>query len=150
MNILATSYTLKHNSFDIYIAGCSGSPKCLGCHNPESWDFNIGRNFDEVYFLEIKNKIDEFDIMIDNIMIFGGEPLDQDHDELINLLKSLSKLNKKIWLFTRYDLQDVPSNISVYLDYIKTGRYIEELKIDSNIQHGINLATSNQKIFKKD
>ena len=34
-------------------------------------------------------------------------------------------------------------------DYIKTGSYIEELKCDDNIQYGIKLATSNQKINKK-
>jgi glutaminase len=34
-------------------------------------------------------------------------------------------------------------------DYIKTGRYIPELKVNENVHYGINLATSNQKIYKK-
>ena len=34
-------------------------------------------------------------------------------------------------------------------DYIKTGEYDESLKCENNIQYGIKLATSNQKINKK-
>jgi hypothetical protein len=35
-----------------------------------------------------------------------------------------------------------------YNIYIKYGRYIEELKIDNNIQYGIKLASINQGIIK--
>lgn len=149
MNILATSYTLQYKSFDIYVAGCSGFPHCSNCHNPDSWDFNQGILYDEKYFSEIKNKINEFDNIIENVMIFGGEPLDQNHDELLHFLIDLKSLNKKIWLFTRYDLKELPAFVLWLSDYIKTGRYIPELSCNGNIQHGIKLATSNQKIYKK-
>ena len=34
------------------------------------------------------------------------------------------------------------------LDYIKCGKYIPELTTDDNIQYGVHLATSNQRIYK--
>ena len=47
MNILATQYTLPYKSLDIYVAGCSGSPHCINCHNKESWDFNQGEIYNK-------------------------------------------------------------------------------------------------------
>lgn len=149
MNILSTQYTLQTRSLEIYVAGCSGNPHCTGCHNPETWRFDIGDKYDENYNFRIKQKINVFEKLIDNIMIFGGEPLDQKPKELLTLLSDLSHLNKKIWLFTRYDISDVPKKVKELCDYIKCGRYIPELIIENNIQFGIKLATSNQKIYKK-
>jgi len=148
MNILGTQYTLEHKSLDIYIAGCSGNPHCTNCHNPESWSFNQGVKYDEKYFESIKNKVNNFNSLINNIMIFGGEPLDQNLDELIHLIFDIKSLNKKVWLFTRYDFDNIPQHIIELCDYIKTGRYIPELSCDDNIQYGITLATSNQKIIE--
>jgi anaerobic ribonucleoside-triphosphate reductase activating protein len=148
MNILGTQYTLENKSLDIYVAGCSGSPHCEGCHNPESWNFNQGEKYDYEYFNKLKEKINSFSNMIENIMIFGGEPLDQNHDELIHMLFDLKSFNKKLWLFTRYELEEIPLEIKELCNYIKCGRYIPDLKIDNNIQYGIKLATSNQTIYK--
>lgn len=149
MNILGTQYTLKHKAFEIYVAGCNGSPHCKGCHNPESWDFGNGEILDDNYLSVIQTKIKSFDEMINNIMIFGGEPLDQKMSELIDLLDCLQQFNKKIWIFTRYDLNEVPSIIKDRCDYLKCGRYEPQKCTDSNIQYGIKLATSNQHIYKK-
>ena len=105
--------------------------------SPEEFSINI---------LQLESKIKIFDSLIDNIMIFGGEPLDQNQDELIHMLFDLKSLNKNIWIFTRYKLNEIPKEIKYLCDYIKTGRYISEL---SYMQYGINLATKNQKIFKR-
>lgn len=152
MNILGTQYTLKTKSFEIYIAGCNGDCKghhCKGCHNPESWDFNNGTPYDNIFFYHIKEKIKNFDNLIDNIMIFGGEPNDNDLDELYKLISDLKTLNKSIWLFTRYRKENLPIFEFELCDYIKCGEYNQDLKTDDNIQYGIKLATSNQYIIKK-
>lgn len=149
MNILGTQYTLQHKAFEIYVAGCNGSPHCKGCHNPESWDFNRGDTLDDNYLSTMKNKIKSFDGMIDNIMIFGGEPLDQKITELIDLLDWLNQFNKKIWVFTRYDFDEVPSVIKSRCDYLKCGRYEPQNITNKNVQYGITLATSNQHIHKR-
>lgn len=150
MNILSTQYTLSNKALEIYLAGCSGNPHCENCHNPLSWDFNLGEEYHVGYFNNnIRNKVNQFNDLIDNIMIFGGEPLDQSYDYLTDMLYDLKSLNKSIWLFTRYNIEDVDIVIKNYCDYIKCGRYIESLRTDTNIQYGIKLATSNQKIYKK-
>jgi len=149
VNIIGTQYTLKHKAFEIYVAGCNGSPHCKGCHNPESWDFNRGDKMDEMYVASMQTKIKSFDELIENIMIFGGEPLDQDITEMSNFLKWLKQFGKKVWIFTRYDFENVPQIIKEHCDYLKCGRYEESLSTNGNIQHGIKLATSNQRIYKK-
>lgn len=146
MKILYIDFTLKTKSLDIYTSGCKG-PHCSGCHNPESWNFNQGDLCNELIIDKIKNYINDYNGLINNIMIFGGEPLDNNTNEVINFLSELKMLNKKIWLFTRYDLDKIPSKIINKCDYIKTGRYIPSLKTDDNIQYGIKLATSNQNII---
>lgn len=147
MNYISIEFTLSQKSIDIYLSGCSGVPKCSGCHNPESWDFNIGNPISGI-FLKIESMLQTGGNLIENIMIFGGEPLDQDHSELEVFLKNLKQYQKKIWLFTRYEIEEVPDFIKTSVDFIKTGRYISELTCDDNIQFGIKLSTSNQKIHE--
>lgn len=104
---------------------------------------------DDTYLCFLKSKIQSFDELIDNIMIFGGEPLDQSMVSLIELLDYLQQFNKAIWIFTRYNLSEVPLIIKDRCDYLKCGRYEPEKCTDSNVQYGIALATSNQNIYKK-
>jgi len=150
MNILYVDYTLKYKSLDIYISGCKGNPHCEGCHNPETWNFNQGDFYNDLYFQKniFEKYVNHYDNMIDNIMIFGGEPLDSNHNELIKFLTDLNTLNKKIWLFTRFELDEIPDNIKIICDYIKTGKYIPQLSCKNVKYFGINLATANQKIHK--
>lgn len=153
IHIASTQYTLKYKAFEIYLSGCNGT--CKGCHNPELRSFNIGTPLSENYMSSIINQIKDFDKMIDNIWILGGEPLDQDIGELsnmlvdLNMLEDLNGLNKRVWLFTRYKLEEFPKGISWLCDYIKSGEYDESLRCDDNIQYGVQLSTSNQKIYKK-
>ena len=149
MNIVSTQYTLSTKSIEIYLSGCSGEPKCKGCHNPELWDFNIGENWKDK-ISDILTKCEEFSNVVNNIMIFGGEPLDNDRQELIDLLFTLNNDTiLDVWLFTRYELDKISEDIKHLCNYIKCGRYDEKLLTDDNIQYGIKLATSNQKIYKK-
>lgn len=148
MNILNIDYTFKYKSLDIYFSGCKGKNgiHCKGCHNPSSWDFNKGEYYKDKY-----SKLESYfenNILIENIMFFGGEPMDQDINELIDFLKYLKKFEKKIWIFTRYDYESIPNDILDYIDYIKCGDYQENNLSDDNIQYNIKLASKNQKIFK--
>lgn len=146
MNILSTQYSLLYRALEIYIAGCKG-PHCKGCHNKESWDFNNGKCYYEETEL-ILDKVKTFDIMLDNIMVMGGEPMDQNLNQLHELLVNLKETGKIIWLFTRYDFYEIPKFIKGQCDYIKTGRYDETCLSDSYWQEGIQLASTNQQIHK--
>lgn len=126
MKLLSTDYSLRLKTFEIYLSGCKG-PHCSGCHNPESWNFEQGELITNDTIIKLKNKIQMFDKLIENIWILGGEPLDQDLNELVNLCEQLKKLKKKIWIFTRYEISEVPEIVLNVTDYIKTGRYIPDL-----------------------
>jgi len=143
MNIAGIDYNLKLKSLDIFLAGCKG-PHCDGCQNQELWDFNIGKPWWD-WCDKLKSHIESG--MVDNIMVYGGEPLDQDIDTLANLLNWFTELtNKPIWLFTKYDLNKVPIVISKYCRYIKTGEYIRGRNTLAYPEYNITLASDNQKI----
>jgi anaerobic ribonucleoside-triphosphate reductase activating protein len=147
--IPATQFTSSTKSLDIFVSGCK-PPHCIGCHNSELFEFGQGRILDEIYIQEIIDKINEFDSLIKNVFFYGGEPLDQPIDKLIIFILLIKqKCNVNIYLFTKYDLTEVPDIIKKYCDYIKCGRYLREFESDNYKQYNIQLATTNQIIYKK-
>lgn len=129
----------------LFVQGCDRH--CFNCFNPNTWDFNGGKEWTE----ETKNKfiklIDR--PYINRISILGGEPLaEQNLDEVLSLIKEIriSFPKKSIWLYTGYELSEITkqeqyekvsgipsvwskrwkiiSNIDVLVD----GEYIDEQK----------------------
>lgn len=150
MRIASTQYSVKTQSYEIYISGCSEDALCRkDCINPELQNFNYGEVLTEEKIFNIIEIIKSTSMMIKKIFILGGEPLDQKKEELIFLLKSLKGAisTKDIYLFTRFEFDNIDKDILKYVDYVKVGWYDRKLKTKSNIQVGIELATSNQKII---
>jgi anaerobic ribonucleoside-triphosphate reductase activating protein len=147
MNILCTQYNLEYKSLDVFVSGCK-PPHCKGCCNPETWDFNQGEMYDNMYYKKLIAKIKYFSTLIKNIMIMGGEPLDQNINELEKFILDLKVFKIPIWLFTKYEIKKVPDNIKVLCDYIKCGKYDNTQLSKDNIWFGITLASKNQKIYK--
>lgn len=149
MRIASTQYNLNHKAFEIYISGCDGL--CLNCHNPELQNYDIGEPYTSELGIILSQKINKFNNMIDQVWILGGEPLLQNnYTLLINLLNRIkTDTNKKIMLWTRFELEEINVEICNLCDFIKTGKYEESLKTESNFQHGINLISSNQKIYRR-
>lgn len=144
MNIAGIDYNLKYKSLDIYISGCKG-PHCDSCHNPELWDFNCGKDWC-LWKKKINQQLSSG--MVENIMLFGGDALDQEQDTLEFMLLWLRSIsNCKICLFTRYEIDDIPYKIKQYCYYIKTGRYNKELESYTDPLTGITLASTNQRMF---
>ncbi|MFW6002737.1 MAG: 4Fe-4S cluster-binding domain-containing protein [archaeon] len=148
MNVAHIDYSHKFNSLDIYVSGCK-APYCSGCHNPELWDFNVGKDWEMYMRKMFFTYFEDFGDMIERVTIFGGDLLDQDIGRQKQLLNDVKKVGREVWLFTKYDFEDIPEHVKFFCDYIKTGRFIENLKVENNIHYGIELATSNQKIYKK-
>lgn len=126
-------------SVEIYCSGCVG--RCDGCHNRQLWDFKVGRPFSYSDLWYMRERQDLFEV----IGLLGGEPLDQNNIEfkaIINLLKCTFP-SKEFWLFTRYEMDEVPDWCKIAFDYIKVGKYMQEL-----YQDGFP-ASSNQKLLKK-
>lgn len=146
MNIISTEYTLRHRALEVYVAGCSG-PHCPGCHNPESWDFAAGVPWTHRKD-SIRDKVLRFGDMIDRVWVLGGEPLDQPPGELEALLSFLHSFGKPLWLFTRKELDQVPEQVRMYLQWVKTGSYRRDLSTTENIQEGVELASWNQRLHQ--
>lgn len=144
-NIVSTQFNLKNRALEIYFSGCKQG--CKGCHNPELKNFSLGSSHNK-WLKQIFYKVKEFNSLIDNVWILGGEPLDNDLWDVWEVILNIPD-KKDIWLFTSYELDQVPVMYKIWCKYIKCGKYIEELRVDNNIQYGVKLATSNQKIYKK-
>jgi anaerobic ribonucleoside-triphosphate reductase activating protein len=129
----------------LFVQGCDRH--CFNCFNPDTWNFNGGKEWTE----EAKNKfiklIDR--PYINRISVLGGEPLaEQNLDEILSLIKEIriSFPKKSIWLYTGYELSEIikqeqyekvsgiPSvwskrwKIISNIDVLVDGEYIDEQK----------------------
>jgi anaerobic ribonucleoside-triphosphate reductase activating protein len=144
--LAATQFSLTNSSFELYLAGCKGD--CPGCHNPELKAFT-GEPVTMDTYRQLDRKIQDHRDLIDQVWILGGEPLDSDHRDLARLLQYIDeRFRLPIWLWTRYEIGDVPQAILRYCTMVKTGMYRKDLLTDCNIQAGIKLASSNQKLWR--
>ena len=74
-------------AYEIYLSGCHGY--CEGCHSPHTHDFSTGLDLNDRLTMsnlmgDIKFRYDKGEV--DNIVIIGGEPLDQPENELLDFL----------------------------------------------------------------
>ena len=125
-------------SLIINISGCPH--KCEGCHSEYLWEYDGKFVSDDIYKI-----IKQYDGLISCVCFMGG---DQNIKELNNYLRYIKSIGLKTCIYSGegFDyFKDYLDNI----DWLKCGKYIDELRCDNNIQYGIKLATSNQKIYKK-
>ena len=92
---------------------------CKECFNPETWDFEGGKEYTKETQQTILKLIEpEY---ITRFSVLGGEPLEpQNYFELaklINLIKQ-KRPDIKIWIYTGYTYENLVSKESTYLEYI--------------------------------
>ena len=129
----------------LFVQGCP-SPHCKNCFNPETWDFNGGKEWTqevESKFFELTNRP-----YIKRISFLGGECLEEENvGDITELAKKCKEKfpEKKIWLWSRYNFETHISHLEItqYVDYIIDGKYIEELKDISLLYRG----SSNQRVI---
>ena len=97
----------------LFVQGCDRH--CFNCFNPDTWDFNGGKEWTE----EIKDKFMELidRPYIKRVSFLGGECLaDQNLDEVLKLVKQIriSFPEKTIWLYTGYDFDLLNSKYNEY------------------------------------
>lgn len=123
----------------IYVSGCHFH--CKGCHNPQAWNFDYGREFTEK---DIDYIIDLMDNdYISGLSILGGEPLELINQKglvpLVNRVKEKFP-NKNIWCYTGYDFEkDVLGNMIPKFEFTKEflkkvdvvvdGQFVEDKKM---------------------
>lgn len=136
-----------HLRTSIYVSGCRHY--CKNCHNPESWNFDAGVDWE---IDELAEKILSFDN--NYLTISGGDPMYSAKDcyELCKLLKQKNpKMN--IWAYTGFTLEELEksdnkdiTNFLSVLDGLVDGPFIESLKTKELRFRG----SSNQRIFVKE
>lgn len=92
----------------LFIQGCHFH--CKNCFNPETWDFNGGKEYTQETKETILKLIEpEY---ITRFSILGGEPLEPQNSfhlaELINLIKR-KRPDIKIWVYTGYTIENLYS-----------------------------------------
>ena len=124
----------------IYCAGCDH--RCPGCHNPQSWAFDGGKEMDVASLMKI--------IMADpfaNVTFTGGDPMYQaaGFAELERAIHTYS--NKDIWCYTGFvyesliheDQRELLENLDVLVD----GPFIQKLQDSDLLFRG----SSNQRLI---
>ncbi|MCM1021993.1 MAG: anaerobic ribonucleoside-triphosphate reductase activating protein [Muribaculum sp.] len=127
----------------IYFAGCSH--QCPGCHNPQSWPFDAGR---DIEFEKLMALVDEATF---NVTFTGGDPMLQSNTAaLTRLAELIKKSGKTLWCFTGFTyeqlvgmphLQPLLNQIDVLVDgpFIESRRDISLRFRGSDNQRIINI-----------
>lgn len=141
-----------------WVQGCPNH--CTGCQNPETWDFNGGKEFTNDTFNKICQALTANNVHRD-FCILGGEPLCEQNQLLTLLVIRFVKEklpNTKIYLWTGYyyenlikqkdngKLQEILNSIDVLIDgpYIQEQRDITLTMRGSLNQHIIHLKEMNK------
>jgi len=148
VNIATFQHLTEHRALEIHIAGCK-KPHCDGCFNGNINNFDCGTFLDEEMAKMILAKLHIFDKKFDRVWLVGGEPLDQNVGCLQYLLEVINRTGKEIWMFTRYEIEQIPSAILSKCAYVKCGPFDKNLTDEKKIQYGVSLGSSNQKIYKR-
>jgi len=123
------------NRVTIWFAGCNRH--CPGCHNPHTWNYNQGK---ELLSDKVLDKI-MFEAgydYIQGITLSGGDPFDQDEDDLKELLTFIKQFkleypDKDIWVYSGgfyedFIKDDVIREILLWCDVLVDGPFIKDLK----------------------
>ena len=125
----------------IYCAGCPNA--CPGCHNPQSWDINEGRQMTTDEMMRVI-EADPFA----NVTFSGGDPMYQAEGftELARAIRQ--RTNKTIWCYTGFTYEALVRNpkqraLLEQIDVLVDGPFVKSLRDDDLLFRG----SSNQRLI---
>lgn len=89
----------------LFVSGCRNC--CEGCFQPETWNFEYGKKFDEAAEDEIIKSMEPS--YIDGLTLLGGDPFEEENQKgLLPFLRKVRKEcpDKSIWAYTGYILDE--------------------------------------------
>lgn len=113
----------------LFVQGCHFH--CKNCFNPETWDFNSGKEWTDgtrENFAKLASRT-----YIKRISILGGEPLAEENlDDVLDLVNKirLSLPQKSIWLYTGYDFVNILKNAALAKDKASLIRFMILANLD--------------------
>ena len=129
----------------IYCAGCNH--RCKGCHNPQSWAFDGGKEMDVEEVLAVVKDSPW------NVTLSGGDPFYQAEGFASLSRRIKEETGKTIWCYTGYTLEALlqendPAKMELLslVDALVDGPFVEELR-DPDLQFR---GSSNQRILQKE
>lgn len=108
----------------LFVQGCPHH--CSQCFNPETWDFNGGKEIEEDVLINKIIKIINKNGILRNLSILGGEPLCGLNIRFVNKLIATVKKEYpsiKIWIWTGYLFEEIQDILSDYVDVLVDGRF---------------------------
>jgi len=112
----------------VFVSGCRRH--CPGCHNPETWDFDFGEQFNWQMEQMIIDSLKPY--WIQGLTICGGEPFESENEgALIPFLKRVREElpGKDIWIYTGYTLDELQGReLLRYADVLVDGPFVEGQK----------------------
>ena len=123
----------------LFVSGCRNH--CKGCFNPETWNFNYGKEFTKEVADEVIKSLEPS--WINGLTILGGEPFEPENQrDLVGFVKRVRNTypHKTIWMYSGYLLDkdiypddgkvhtEVSREIIENIDVLVDGKFIEELK----------------------
>lgn len=116
----------------LFTQGCPH--RCPGCHNPETWSFDGGKEFTLDTMEEIINGLKAQGIQR-NFCVMGGEPLCEENALLTYTSIQRVKMDlpeTKVYVWTGYTLEELKQSNNLYIqeclkiiDVLIDGPYIE-------------------------
>lgn len=122
----------------LFVSGCRNH--CPGCFQPETWDFDYGKPYDEAMEQRIMDELKK--PYYRGLTLLGGEPFEPSNQrELVKLIRRVRKElpAKDIWMYTGFTYEDelapggtkhteVTDEILKSIDVLVDGRFVLEKK----------------------
>ena len=112
----------------LFVSGCRNH--CVGCFQPETWDFDYGEPFTG----ETENEVIEAlrPPWIQGLTLLGGDPMEPENQAaLLPFLQRVKSelAEKDIWLYTGYRLEEVrDAPLLALVDTVVDGPFLMEQK----------------------
>ena len=122
-------------SLSVFLQGCPH--RCDGCFNPETWDFDGGKEFTSIELQNIVKKINANGIER-NLSILGGEPLcPQNLEQTVLIIRAVKQAYPQtpVYIWTGYTYEYLMKHLDINMAYVLDntdvlidGPFVKELK----------------------